>query len=78
MAQPKSGILQVVSGDAEFNDDGVVSFMREHDVQDAGVEYQVVAITGPQSSGKSTLMNAVVRLLLKTLPFSFCSVVIHL
>ena len=61
MPQSSSGILQVVSGDGEFNDDGVISFMRENDVQDAGVDYQVIAITGPQSSGKSTLMNALVR-----------------
>ena len=61
MPQSSSGILQVVSGDGDFNDDGVTSFMRENDVQDAGVDYQVIAITGPQSSGKSTLMNALVR-----------------
>lgn len=61
MLQSSAGILQVVSGDGDFNDDGVISFMRENDVQDAGVDYQVIAITGPQSSGKSTLMNALVR-----------------
>ncbi|KAK9834006.1 hypothetical protein WJX81_002422 [Elliptochloris bilobata] len=58
MAQKSSGILQVVNGDGEFDDNSVSSFMRDNDVQDAGVDYQVVAITGPQSSGKSTLMNA--------------------
>ena len=61
MPQSSAGILQVVSGDGDFNDDGVISFMRENDVQDAGVDYQVIAITGPQSSGKSTLMNALVH-----------------
>lgn len=58
MAQPH--ILQVVNGDGEFNEDGVQSFIKMHSVSDAGVGYQVIAITGPQSSGKSTLMNAVV------------------
>ncbi len=60
MAQ--SHILQVVNGDGEFNEDGVQSFIRQHSISDAGVGYQVVAITGPQSSGKSTLMNAVVSM----------------
>ena len=60
MPQSSAGILQVVSGDGEFKEDSVISFMRDNDVQDAGVDYQVVAITGPQSSGKSTLMNALV------------------
>ena len=41
---------------------GVQSFIRQHSISDAGVGYQVVAITGPQSSGKSTLMNAVVSM----------------
>ena len=58
MAQ--SHILQVVNGDGEFNETGVEDFIRRHSISDAGVGYQVVAITGPQSSGKSTLMNAVV------------------
>lgn len=61
MNSRSSGILQVVSGEGDFNGDLVNSFMRENDVQEAGVDYQVVAITGPQSSGKSTLMNALVR-----------------
>jgi len=58
MAQ--SHILQVVNGDGEFNESGVEDFIEQHSISDVGVGYQVVAITGPQSSGKSTLMNAVV------------------
>lgn len=57
-----TGILQVVNGDGEFNEEGVNEFIRRHNVNDVGVGYQIVAITGPQSSGKSTLMNAVVSL----------------
>jgi ABC-type phosphate/phosphonate transport system ATPase subunit len=60
MAQ-QSGILQVVNGTGEFNEDGLNAFIRRHGIQDIGVGYQIVAITGPQSSGKSTLMNALVR-----------------
>lgn len=62
MAQ--SHILQVVNGDGEFNESGVEHFIRQHSISDAGVGYQVVAITGPQSSGKSTLMNAVVSIVI--------------
>ena len=61
MAQ--SHILQVVNGDGEFDGTRVSEFLASHSINDVGVGYQVVAITGPQSSGKSTLMNAVVRLL---------------
>jgi len=55
-----TGILQVVNGDGEFNDEGVNKFIEQHNIRDVGVGYQVIAITGPQSSGKSTLMNALV------------------
>ena len=60
MAQ-QSSILQVVNGTGEFNEDGLNAFIKQHGIHDIGVGYQIVAITGPQSSGKSTLMNAVVR-----------------
>lgn len=55
-----TGILQVVNGDGEFNEEGVNGFIEQHNIRDVGVGYQVIAITGPQSSGKSTLMNALV------------------
>ncbi len=58
-----TGILQVVNGEGEFNEHGVNDFVERHSIRDVGVGYQVVAITGPQSSGKSTLMNALVSLL---------------
>lgn len=56
-----SSILQVVDGDAEFNAAGVDSFVKSSGVESAGVGYTVVAIMGPQSSGKSTLLNHLVR-----------------
>lgn len=62
-----TGILQVVNGDGEFNEQGVNEFVERHNIRDVGVGYQVVAITGPQSSGKSTLMNALV-----SEPFLLC------
>lgn len=52
---------QVVSGDGEFNESGVRQFVSAAHIDTAGVDYQTIAITGPQSSGKSTLMNALVR-----------------
>jgi hypothetical protein len=61
MGQSKAGILQLVDGDGVFQDKNLAEFVKKHNVASAGVGYQVVAITGPQSSGKSTLMNAVVR-----------------
>ena len=54
-------VLQVVSGDGEFNETGVRDFVTAAHIDTAGTNYQTIAITGPQSSGKSTLMNALVR-----------------
>ncbi|KAL4442065.1 hypothetical protein ABPG77_011326 [Micractinium sp. CCAP 211/92] len=50
-------ILQVVSGDGSFNTSGVEQFVKATGVETAGVGYSIVAIMGPQSSGKSTLLN---------------------
>ncbi len=61
----ESGALQLVSGDGEFNTAGVEAYLqsatRDADGQDVGMQYNVVAIMGPQSSGKSTLLNNLVR-----------------
>lgn len=54
-------VSQVVSGDGDFNETGVRQFVSAAHIDTAGVDYQTIAITGPQSSGKSTLMNALVR-----------------
>lgn len=51
------GVLQVVSGEGAFNTDGLQTFVRDSGVEGSGVGYTIVAITGPQSSGKSTLLN---------------------
>lgn len=56
-----NGVLQVVSGEGAFNTDGLQSFVRDSGVEGSGVGYTIVAITGPQSSGKSTLLNHLVR-----------------
>eukprot|EP00884_Botryococcus_braunii_P011037 jgi/Botrbrau1/19935/Bobra.0059s0052.1 len=59
MGSSRPRILQLVKGDGEFEAQALDQFVKEHNVASAGVGYQVIAITGPQSSGKSTLMNAV-------------------
>lgn len=53
-------VLQVVSGDGQFNTEGVQDFVAANKLDTCGVGYSIVAITGPQSSGKSTLLNHVV------------------
>lgn len=51
---------QVIDGDGSFHEDELAAFIRSSGLASKGVDYQVVAIMGPQSSGKSTLMNNVV------------------
>lgn len=53
--------VQLIDGDGEFQADGVAQFINDRGIAECGANYQVVAIMGPQSSGKSTLMNHVVR-----------------
>ncbi|CAB4276681.1 unnamed protein product [Prunus armeniaca] len=48
---------QLIYGDGEFNADGLDRFVKEVKLAECGVSYGVVAIVGPQSSGKSTLQN---------------------
>ncbi|XP_047334056.1 protein ROOT HAIR DEFECTIVE 3 homolog 1-like isoform X2 [Impatiens glandulifera] len=48
---------QVIDGDGTFNAAGVDNFMKEVKLAEYGLSYAVVSIMGPQSSGKSTLLN---------------------
>ncbi|CAA6667202.1 unnamed protein product [Spirodela intermedia] len=48
---------QLIDGDGEFNAAGLDSFMKTARVAQCGLSYAVVSIMGPQSSGKSTLLN---------------------
>jgi ABC-type lipoprotein export system ATPase subunit len=52
--------IQVVDGSGAYQEAAVLDFVSKHDLADAGVKYSTVAIMGAQSSGKSTLLNAVV------------------
>ncbi|XP_034210772.1 protein ROOT HAIR DEFECTIVE 3 homolog 2-like isoform X2 [Prunus dulcis] len=48
---------QLIYGDGEFNADGLDRFVKEVKLAECGVSYGVVAVVGPQSSGKSSLQN---------------------
>ncbi|KAJ4980824.1 hypothetical protein NE237_031661 [Protea cynaroides] len=48
---------QLIDGDGEFNVDGLDNFVKTVKLAECGLSYAVVAIMGPQSSGKSTLLN---------------------
>ncbi|PIN04364.1 GTP-binding protein [Handroanthus impetiginosus] len=47
----------LIDGDGTFNVAGIGNFMKEVKLAECGLSYAVVAIMGPQSSGKSTLLN---------------------
>ncbi|XP_073120651.1 protein ROOT HAIR DEFECTIVE 3-like [Henckelia pumila] len=47
----------LIDGDGNFNVVGIDNFMKEVKLAECGLSYAVVAIMGPQSSGKSTLLN---------------------
>eukprot|EP01025_Chloroclados_australasicus_P021685 TRINITY_DN2272_c1_g1_i2.p1 TRINITY_DN2272_c1_g1~~TRINITY_DN2272_c1_g1_i2.p1 ORF type:complete len:863 (-),score=113.96 TRINITY_DN2272_c1_g1_i2:497-2974(-) len=49
--------VQLVSGEGTISKEDIDEYMAQQGLVSAGVNYQVVAIMGPQSSGKSTLLN---------------------
>ena len=53
--------IQVINGDGTFQQKNVEAFTNDQRLINAGVKYTTVAIMGPQSSGKSTLLNYLVR-----------------
>ncbi|KAL9372994.1 hypothetical protein Peur_035238 [Populus x canadensis] len=48
---------QLIDENGAFNVEGLENFMRATKMSDCGATYASVAILGPQSSGKSTLLN---------------------
>ncbi|KAI9107696.1 hypothetical protein K1719_021359 [Acacia pycnantha] len=52
---------QLIDGDGVFNVVGLDAFMKKAKVADCGLSYAVVAIMGPQSSGK--WLSARIRLI---------------
>ncbi|XP_010904950.1 protein ROOT HAIR DEFECTIVE 3 [Elaeis guineensis] len=49
--------IQLIDGDGVFNVSGIEKFMKMVKLAECGLSYAVVSIMGPQSSGKSTLLN---------------------
>ncbi|KAK1434208.1 hypothetical protein QVD17_11127 [Tagetes erecta] len=47
----------LIEGDGTFNAVGLDNFIKQVKLRECGLSYAVVAIMGPQSSGKSTLLN---------------------
>lgn len=58
---PNHTKIQLVDGNADFCTDNLTQFVSDAKLAERKTDYQVVAIMGPQSSGKSTLLNHVVR-----------------
>ncbi|XP_073015514.1 LOW QUALITY PROTEIN: protein ROOT HAIR DEFECTIVE 3-like [Primulina eburnea] len=50
-------LTHLIDEDGNFNVVGIDNFMKEVKLAECGLSYAVVAIMGPQSSGKSTLLN---------------------
>ncbi|KAJ4717874.1 Protein ROOT HAIR DEFECTIVE 3-like [Melia azedarach] len=48
---------QLIDGDGGFNVSGLENFIKGVNLRECGLSYAVVSIMGPQSSGKSTLLN---------------------
>ncbi|XP_043705636.1 protein ROOT HAIR DEFECTIVE 3-like [Telopea speciosissima] len=51
----------LIDGDGTFNVTGLDNFTKEVNLGACGLSYAVVSIMGPQSSGKSTLLNQLFR-----------------
>ncbi|XP_027339093.1 protein ROOT HAIR DEFECTIVE 3 homolog 2 isoform X2 [Abrus precatorius] len=57
MANDDCCATQLIDGNGDFNVAGLDNFIKTVNLASRGLSYAVVAIMGPQSSGKSTLMN---------------------
>ncbi|CAN8235202.1 unnamed protein product [Cochlearia groenlandica] len=49
--------VQLIDGDGIYNVSGIDHFIKDVKLGECGLSYAVVSIMGPQSSGKSTLLN---------------------
>ncbi|KAL6622592.1 hypothetical protein ACP70R_032471 [Stipagrostis hirtigluma subsp. patula] len=56
-AADASAAVQLIDGEGEFRGESAERFMAAAGVAGCGLSYAVVSIMGPQSSGKSTLLN---------------------
>ncbi|CAA7402921.1 unnamed protein product [Spirodela intermedia] len=53
----KCSSIQLIDGDGVFNASGLDNLAKAVKLAECGLSYAVVSIMGPQSSGKSTLLN---------------------
>ncbi|KAM7274226.1 hypothetical protein ACFE04_028890 [Oxalis oulophora] len=60
-ATNESCSTQLIDGDGGFNVSGIDQFIKDVKLPECGLSYAVVSIMGPQSSGKSTLLNNLFR-----------------
>lgn len=57
MSEEECCSIQLIDGQGVFNEADLHSFMKDVKLSECGLSYAVVSIMGPQSSGKSTLLN---------------------
>uniref|UniRef100_A0A6N2N2C5 GB1/RHD3-type G domain-containing protein n=1 Tax=Salix viminalis TaxID=40686 RepID=A0A6N2N2C5_SALVM len=57
MEKSDSCSAHLIDGDGTFNDTGLEQLIKEVKLGQCGLSYAIVSIMGPQSSGKSTLLN---------------------
>ncbi|KAG0565256.1 hypothetical protein M758_8G171400 [Ceratodon purpureus] len=57
MAQEGAPAIQLIDEKGSFHEESLVEFCKAVKLSECGLSYAVVAIMGPQSSGKSTLLN---------------------
>eukprot|EP01018_Ginkgo_biloba_P021580 Gb_39091 [translate_table: standard] len=57
MAVEECCCTQLIDGEGSYNADDLEGFMKAVKLAECGLSYAVVSIMGPQSSGKSTLLN---------------------
>ncbi|KAJ0081917.1 hypothetical protein Patl1_11815 [Pistacia atlantica] len=57
MAEVSPSSVQLIAGNGDINVDDLGNFVRATKLPDRGLSYTVIAIMGPKSTGKSTLMN---------------------
>ncbi|KAL5206171.1 hypothetical protein ABZP36_034380 [Zizania latifolia] len=57
MEEEAAEAVQLIDGEGEFAGDSAERFMATAGVAGCGLSYAVISIMGPQSSGKSTLLN---------------------
>ncbi|XP_024402965.1 protein ROOT HAIR DEFECTIVE 3 [Physcomitrium patens] len=61
MEPTEAPAIQLIDEKGSFNEAALVRFCKEVGLSECGLSYAVVAIMGPQSSGKSTLLNHLFR-----------------